>query len=769
MKETRMILLGLLRRGPLYGYQIKKLLQEEQFAPWAVVPVASLYHELAVMAAEGLITESANTESAPGRPARTSYRLTDQGHSALLDLLRSAWADIEPARSPQDIAAFFMDALPDQEAIEALRGRMQRLGRELSRLQEAVSHHLQQPGVRPVLAAILEHARLRLQSELAWTRDLLARLAAGEPKGNILAQPTLAPSPRVRVPRTTTGLGAFTFVLHTHLPYCRMAGRWPHGEEWIHEAAAEAYVPLLNALYDLRDEGVDFRLTMSLTPVLTEQLADADVKAHFLSYLESEIKGAQRDIPRFGEADNAQLEYLAGYYRDYYTWVRDSYLQRFDGDMIGAFRRLQDEGYLEIITCAATHGYLPLLARDSSIYAQLRAGVESYQRHFGRAPRAIWLPECAYRPAYVDEQNVVRPALEEFLAALGITCFFVETHAIEGGRPVGKAAGDVAIGPYTAITRQYVIPVAEAPSMGGTTFAAYHVVGNAQGLTNPPVTVIGRNNRTGQQVWSGDWGYPGDADYREFHKKDEESGLQYWRVTGPRVDLGSKDYYHPDWAAHKVGEHARHYADLVEQLVRDYHAENGRYGIVSSNYDTELFGHWWFEGITWIKEVLRNLSTSTVVDLTTASAYVTEHSPDQVMAVPESSWGAGGTHWTWDNPDTHWVWEPIHAAEGRMERLVVRYPAAEGDLLAVLNQAARELLLLEASDWPFLMTTGQAKEYATLRFRSHLSRFERLAHMAEAGLEPDARTQADELYELDKVFPSVDYRWFKSRQGQAWQ
>jgi len=110
---------------------------------------------------------------------------------------------------------------------------------------------------------------------------------------------------------------------------------------------------------------------------------------------------------------------------------------------------------------------------------------------------------------------------------------------------------------------------------------------------------------------------------------------------------------------------------------------------------------------------------------------------------------------------------PIHEAERRMERLVEYYPQAEGDALVVLNQAARELLLLESSDWPFLVTTGQAKQYAVERFRSHLARFQQLADIAETGFGPQARARAEELYELDKLFPGVDYRWFRGRQGET--
>jgi len=559
--------------------------------------------------------------------------------------------------------------------------------------------------------------------------------------------------------------GAFTFVLHSHLPYCRMAGRWPHGEEWLHEAASETYIPLLDGLYDLVETGYSIRLTIGLTPVLTEQLSDPLILDHLSTYLEERCAAAEQDISRFEALGDGHRAYLAGFYRDWYVHTLHAFRERFQGDLIGAFRKLQDEGYIEILTSAATHGYLPLLGRDSSIYGQLRTGVECYRRHFGRLPQAVWLPECAYRPAYVSEEGHIRPGLESFLAELDLKLFFSETHAIEGGEPVGKAAGD-AIGPYGNIRRRYVIPLSEAPAKTErTTYQPYYVLDTTSGgVQHSGVAVIGRNNRTGMQVWSATFGYPGDYDYREFHKKDEVSGLQYWRVTQVGGDLGAKDLYHPDWAAGKVQQHTDHFAHLVEELAAQYHARSGRFGIIASNYDSELFGHWWFEGVDWLREVLQRLSESEVVELTTASEYLRRHPPTDVLALPESSWGLGGTHWSWDNEWTHWMWEPIHEAEARMEALVAHYPDASGDAATVLNQAARELLLLQSSDWAFLITTGQAREYATRRFNEHLAHFERLAALAEARAMGPGAALAAELYERDNIFPDIDYRWFGEHQ-----
>lgn len=558
-------------------------------------------------------------------------------------------------------------------------------------------------------------------------------------------------------------VGGFTFVLHSHLPYCRNAGRWPHGEEWIHEAASETYIPLLDALYDLKNEGCPFKLTLGITPVLVEQLADALVIDHLTEFIEDKIQRAQSDVNRFDKANEGHLLYLARFYLGRYQNILTSFNDRFERNIIRAFRKLQDEEYIEIATSAATHAYLPLLERDSSIYGQLQTGKGNYKHHFGVEPSSVWLPECGYRPAYYvgnPGNSYVKPGLESFLARLGLNCFFAETHTVEGGEPVGKAREEV-IGPYAGISRRYVVPPPEySMPTERTTYLPYWV-------QTPEVAVIGRNNRTSMQVWSAEWGYPGDFNYREFHKKDGISGLQYWKVTGAKVDLGNKEYYDPYWADKQVSQHSSHYARLVEELLTNFYQETGKYGIISAAYDTELFGHWWFEGVDWLKQVLRLTSQSEFVEPTTASRFIKKHPPEDVLALPESSWGAGGGHFTWKNADTDWIWPIIEAAALRMEGLAAKYIEIDGTMKKILNQAARELLLLQSSDWPFLITTGQARFYAENRFLEHVNRFQKLADIAEADRADRAAVAlCNEIWELDKVFPEIDYHSFSNREGQ---
>jgi 1,4-alpha-glucan branching enzyme len=565
-------------------------------------------------------------------------------------------------------------------------------------------------------------------------------------------------------------IGSFVMVLHSHIPYCRNAGRWPHGEEWLHEAATETYLPLLMAMCELKKEKIPFKFTLSLTPVLMEQLADPVILKHLENYLEDKIARAEADIIRFQNANEGHLGYLAQFYFNRFQSIYNAFSRKLGKNIINNIKQFQDEGYIEVATCAATHAYLPLLERNSSIYGQLKVGIDTYKRHFGITPKTCWLPECGYRPSFYRKdkgKTYIKPGLEKFLHQLGITCFISETHTIEGGEPVGKATEQV-IGPYGMIPKRYLVPLSEyTEPTDRTTFNPYWV-------QTPEVAVIGRNNRTGMQVWSADWGYPGDFNYREFHKKDGISGLQYWKVTGTKVDLAKKEYYDPYWAEQRILEHSSHFAGLVDELLINYHENSAKHGIIAAAYDTELFGHWWFEGVDWIKHVLKNLHSKQFIEMNTVNEYITRYPPEGILALKESSWGIGGGHFTWDNVDNDWIWPVIHSAEIKMEELVTRYSNASGPMRDILNQAARELLLLQSSDWPFLITTGQAREYATGRFgyfasgdnyKGHAGKFNKLAEIADSGIIDDAaQALCQSFQDEDAVFPDIDYRVFKEQE-----
>ncbi|MBI2867975.1 MAG: DUF1957 domain-containing protein [Chloroflexi bacterium] len=551
------------------------------------------------------------------------------------------------------------------------------------------------------------------------------------------------PAPALR----TKGQGSFVLVLHTHLPYCRLHGRWPHGEEWLHQALAESYIPLLNMLYGLRDRGVPWRLTISLTPVLLEQLGDPLVIEHFETYLKDTIERASRDADRLSRIGDERGEVLARGYLHRYESLFYSFTKRYGRNVVGAFRRLQDEGYLETVSGAATHAYLPLLSQDSSLYGQIKAGLDTHQLHFGKTARGFWLPECAYRPARGN-----RAGIEDVLGSFGIRYFFAEASSVTGALPQPGAA-EQGPAPYDA---QSPALAAYPDTVDGRTTYRPYLVGAS------PVAVLGRNPLTSEQVWSAAHGYPGDHWYREFHKRDDHSGLRYWRVTDRAVDLGHKDIYDPLWAARRVEEHSDHFVGLVERLALEHGETNGNPALIVSAYDTELFGHWWFEGVSWLSRVLEQMAASPIVHMATASEFLDRHPATQAIKLPESSWGLHSDHSTWANGHTAWMWTLLSGAEQRMERLVQRYPSATGPRLLILNQAARELLLLQSSDWLFLTSTGQARDYAVSRFNVHVARFSRLAETAEMG--GPKRNEMDFCNQLqyeDNPFPSIDYRDFR--------
>jgi 1,4-alpha-glucan branching enzyme len=549
------------------------------------------------------------------------------------------------------------------------------------------------------------------------------------------------------------GFGSFVLMLHSHLPYYRKHGMWPAGEESLYECIAETYLPLANALNELRDEGIQAKITLGITPILAEQLADEHMKQGFINFVNQRIMAAWQDVERYPDPEvphSEHLAYLAKWYLNHYGSLLRDFTNKYNCDLIGAFKELQDAGCIEITTSGATHGFSPLLATDESVNLQFKAGVESYKRHFGRAPKGVWLPECAYRPERQDigahGEKTIRPGIDAFLYENDLQYFFTEYHAIEGGATTGFRR---IIGIYGNI--EYV-PLPLRNQTGLNTYEAYW-------MKHFPVCVMGRNDRASYQVWSASDGYPGNGQYREFHKKDSQSGLHFWRLTSKDTDLGDKMLYNPDEAFEQTAPQADHYAALIYDLLKQQKEQSGQDGLLMVSFDTELFGHWWFEGVKWLKDVIKKLHAVEGIDVKTASSYLQDQPPQSDIDLPESTWGAGGHFHVWQNPDTEWMWPQIHAAEFRMRSLRAEY-SAETDALKirVLNQITRELLLLQSSDWPFLVTTVQAKDYAIERFEQHNERFWQLVSMLDTHHIDEAAFYLIE--EEDNPFGPLSYQWF---------
>lgn len=533
-------------------------------------------------------------------------------------------------------------------------------------------------------------------------------------------------------------LGAFTLVLHSHIPYVLAHGRWPHGTDWLSEATAETYIPLLRMIEGLLDEGHRLGITLGLTPILLEQLAAPTFHDELEAWLETKIEAARHDAEIFSWEGLPHRISLARRWEEVFTERLYDFRERYDRDLIGAFRRLQDVGAIEIMTSAATHGYLPLLGTDESIQAQIEIGVETYYRHLGRRPRGIWLPECAYRPGYhwvpptdrpLPTEPRLRPGIEEFLTTQGLEYFFIDTHLLLGGSPMGTYAQR-----HPALKRlaeQY--ERSEAMTRTRDTSRSpnqVYLLGSTTEGDHKPIHLFAREPSASLQVWSGEWGYPGDGWYLEFHKRHYPGGHRYWRVTGRGTDLAEKAEYSPEMAIERLDENARHFHSLIRERLALHYELSHEMGIVVAPFDTELFGHWWHEGIEWIRRVIEAVNADDEIELTTAGGYIDHHHIDEAISLPEGSWGEGGYHYIWLNEETEWTWPEIYRAETTLRELATRWVDREHEFIhRILGLAARELLLLQSSDWQFLISTQAARDYAELRFSNHLTTFDRLIDM----------------------------------------
>jgi 1,4-alpha-glucan branching enzyme len=566
--------------------------------------------------------------------------------------------------------------------------------------------------------------------------------------------------------------GYLSFTLHAHLPWVVNHGTWPHGMEWLHEAAAETYLPLLRMFENLDRDGIALKCNLNLSPILLEQLAHPLFQAEFPRYLERKISAAREDEAYFLSNHEHAYAATARYWQRFFSSALEQYLA-LDGRIHEGFRRFQEKGFLEILTCAATHGYLPLLGTEESLRAQVRLAVAAHQRHLVLTPRGMWIPECGYRPAgewaypvqRADGSDFAAPfdriGIEQALEENSLEFFLVDSHLVEQSAerifPYEAAELSGAGAPAPTSTLSSARRMAQAPHR--RLYQPYLVEAGEQ--AHAFAAVFPRDPRTGFQVWSSDNGYPGEALYLDFHKKRWPGGHRYWRVTGPGVDIVDKQPYDPEAARERIHSHASHFVDLVWKTLEPSF-DHAVPPILSAPFDAELFGHWWFEGPQWLEEVARILHTQpTGLTLISSAEYLDRHKPLASISMPEGSWGAGGNDQVWLNAETEWTYRELYAAELAVRELCAQaHPHASQQALRdrILKQLCRELLLLESSDWQFLITTGAARDYAEQRFRTHLGQFQELRAMlqalADGYLLDESRLAAIE--ERDSIFPEID-------------
>lgn len=544
-------------------------------------------------------------------------------------------------------------------------------------------------------------------------------------------------------------LGAVVLVLHSHLPYVLHHGRFPHGSEWLCEAVVECYMPLLQLFRELVRRGIPPRCTIEFSPVLCEQLAQPAFRVLFQQYCRERLEAAREDeahFRRYGYGEHWVR--LAQFWQSWYARRLQEFLEDYRGELLAGFRRLQALEVLEIATSAATHAYLPLLPSERSVAFQLRVGVEAYRRHFGQMPQGVWLPECGYYPAgdttalpLYGPTAVRVHGLEEWLAQLGLRHCVVDQPLLERAHLEGPSEPQA----LRPLTQPYWC------SSGAQT---------ARGCL-----ILVRHQATAAAVWDARTGYPGDGDYLEFHKRHYSSWLRYWRVTDNRTALHHKLLYVLEWAQAKAAQHAEHFAGLLLQTIRAERERFGGFPVLCLPFDTELFGHWWFEGPLFLRRLFECLAEIPIECWSLADCGRRLH-PVASVRLPSGSWGQNAGHEPWAHPQVWWMWQQLAQAEARFDGLLRRFPTPTPHQQRLLRQALRELLLLQGSDWSFLTVTGSARDYAQQRFFFHTEDFHRLCTLVEelAGGRPltaEEEASVEAIEQRDMLFPDMDLSWWQ--------
>ncbi|MFM7635477.1 MAG: glycoside hydrolase family 57 protein [Cyanobacteriota bacterium] len=505
-------------------------------------------------------------------------------------------------------------------------------------------------------------------------------------------------------------------MLHAHLPYVRSSEPGSLEEDWYFQALQECYLPLLAVLEEAAaDPSQRPRLTLGLSPTLLSLLADRALNARFLPWLAIRLALLEQAPEHLSSARSDLAERLKAV---------ASQWEACGGDLVSRFRRLQQLGVLDLITCAATHGYLPLLrAVPEAVRAQLRTALREHERQLGERPLGIWIPECAYYEG-----------LDQQLVGCGLRYSLLDAHGLLHALPRPR------YGVYAPIC-----------STAGVAFFA-------------------RDSTATLPVWSASQGYPGHGVYREFHRDLgwdlpeellEEAGitsrrplgLKLHRVTGQGTALDRKQPYDPIAADAQLERHALDYLQGRSAELAALAGSMERRPLLVAPFDAELFGHWWFEGPRFLAALFRQ-AASHGVQLVHLRDVLARGESLQVCRPSPSSWGQGGYHDYWLNDTNAWIvpqWQ--RASQAMVQR--VSQGVGSHSQRELLHLAARELLLAQSSDWSFILRAGTTTELAKERIERHLDRFWRLIDAINTNA-PLPEVWLEGVRREDGLFPQID-------------
>lgn len=507
--------------------------------------------------------------------------------------------------------------------------------------------------------------------------------------------------------------GYFSLVLHAHLPYVRHEEKHRLEERWVYEAISETYIPILWQVDRLQRP---LHWTVSISPPVVEMLADPLIQDRYVEHLDEMLQLI--DLELSGERSQKEIDTLH-FYKQRYQDLKNTFLH-WNKNLNEAFRTYRELGYIDMVTCTATHGFNPHLFTEQAARAEIRTGLNCFERHYGFRPTGIWLPECAYTP------GVDRILYEE-----GIRYTFVDEHALLEADPTPEKG------------------------IGAPVYSPHGVA------------LFPRDQIISGKIWSSVIGYPGHPDYREFYRdlaydRDWDyigsfmhpegirfdTGLKMHRISG---DTEEKDFYVRDWAEQQIGKNALDFAQTLEQHLQAHESQTFPPFLVTAPFDAELFGHWWFEGPEFLGQVVERLEEFGIETITPA-LFLERHFRDlQTVHVSMNTWGRKGYGDVWINERNEWMLRHLHMMETQLVKDVADY--RDGSVLndRALKQLIRHYVLAVSSDWAFILDGQTTAQYAAERFREHTRLFAELESALYSGEVSDVLL--DEHY---RTYPFLD-------------
>jgi len=522
--------------------------------------------------------------------------------------------------------------------------------------------------------------------------------------------------------------GYLHFILNAHLPYMYHPGDPHHFEQrWLFESICESYIPLIETIRNAAARGAQPHLTLSLSPPLCAMLADGRLLQGFHSYLLNQIDLARHEVRK--NSKDPSLLPLSQWYLDRYQHVLRFFSEDLQGNLITALTSLSAEGLVTVIPSSATHAYLPLLEDlPEALYAQIRGGIEIFRELTGISPSGFWLPECGYTGG-----------LERILKRSGISYSFLDGHGLVFGKPC----------PSRSVYR---------PVLGPTGIMWY-----------------GRDIQASQLIWSAESGYPAHGAYRDFYDdlvyalSEHEvrrfihpgmlpitSGIKYRSIRG----VQGNGYYDPHSARKQTALHAGHFMNEVSMIIRKVSAAKISKPVITVAFDAELFGHWWYEGCFWLDELFTLAARQKNVSMTTAERIPMQDIPLEMIVPEPSSWGEGGYSETWLNEMNDTLYRTITGTTAGVIALVKEYApdASPGSATErALDMAVREMLMLQSSDWSFLLSKGISETYVSKRTGVHEERIRQISGMLRDGKIQNAFL--DSIVKESGRFARTDHRW----------